>query len=325
MAIRDFTNNSIPYLGPYHATAQYNEKGQCVLPSSLVYQCELSYALDHDFSALRYVKRHIRAHGFGHKGGHFHNAYDAVKRDKAFAHEMVHLWLNIWGTTDSYVPLRYKPFYDGNGQAEALVIPMQDIIARIQNGDRELPNKTAYKRNVDWSHQDAISRYQQSWNDAAIIQQRTGKNIPVYDWLRQCSVTDWKKANNADNLYASEEEMVTDLGERLSDPLNGKELSVPDEASDNFFNACQPLLESLILTIDDVQKTIGKGERPLSSRTIDMMFRTLKVREVYDVMRSGQPRVLGVNGLNRLRRIEEGLLAQYDAGQIKTNRPAPAL
>jgi hypothetical protein len=309
------TQFSIPCLRPWEETAVYDDKGKCVVPSGLGWRCELSYALDRDFSMLKYVMRHIRLNSFGYEKGNFHNAYSTVKKNKAFSHELIHAWLNIWGTTDTYVPMLYEPFYDGNAQAEALVIPMQDLILdKIIDGQPPESNFSLYQSSVDWNHQSKISKGQNSRNSSIVQLIRSGKNIPVYDWIR---------ANKKSQQYPSDSEFETKLGESLIDPMDKDKLSIPTQAVGNFFNACRPLIESVVLTVDQLQNQIGKGDKPLSPRTIDMMLRTLKVREFHDIMHSGQPRAMTVSHVKWLKKIEQdGLLYAYDT-KIANARKRP--
>ena len=322
MSLRDSFSGkpTIPYLRPWQETAVYDEEGRCVLPSRLAWEGELSYARDKDLSLLRYVKRHIRVHGFGHPGGYFHNAYSTVKEQQRFSHEMIHLWLGIWGTMDSYVSMPYQPFYDGNTRAEATVTAMQDIVDELQVAVFDQAEKDSYIAAATWRGQEKIVRHQAMRNKYIISMAKRGVVMPVYDAMRR------EKRDFPMHLKGKR---VTALGEAYVDPLDQEALSIKDEQAAAFFDACLPCLESLQMTIDGLQVRIGQGNKPLSSRTVDMMFRTLKVREFYDVMHSGEPRVMTITNEWMLRRVEQGgILKKYDrpksASQAVPKVVAPA-
>ena len=306
-------NETIPNLSDWFVSAKINEKGRCVVPPALARQCELSYAMDHDLSALRYVKRHIRLNSFGYDGGHFHDAYSTVKKNKAFSHELIHIWLNIWGTTDAYVPMLYEPFYDGNEHAEAMVVPMQDyILDKIIDGERGEPIYSIYAAAANWKHQSHISRGQKIRNWAALELIRSGGKVSVYDFMR---------ANKVTQQYATPGELETKFGEKLIDPMDAKALSVPEDALKSFFDSCLPLIESVALTIDDLHGKISKDNLVLSPRTIDVMFRTLKVTEFHDIMHSGKPRIMNVSHVDLLKKIERNwLLDKYDGAIVQERK-----
>lgn len=310
------SQKTIPCLRPFFETAVYDEKGRCILPSSLAWECGLYYALDHDFSVLKYTKRLIRNHGFGFEGGTFHNAYRKVKEEQSFSHEMIHAWLDIWGTTDSYVPMLYTPHYNGNSQAESLVTAMQEMVIDGFKYSKypELDSLKYFLMVDNEARNYQISTGQKYRNDAIAMIMMSGRSIDVYDWLR---------ANKIPEKGMDIPSPKTRLGEEPVSPHDGNTLSIPRNAIENFFNACQPIIESLVLTINDLHAKIGGGNKPLKPRTIDMMFRTLKMREFHNMMHSGKAKVMSVSHLKWLEKIENNnLLDDYDA-KIKTQYKTP--
>jgi hypothetical protein len=203
----------------------------------------------------------------------------------------------------SFVPSQYSPHYDGNAHAEALVISMQKLVKQVMRGERDIYNKAVYTSDVQWSHQDVIAAYQQKWNQSAIVMQRESKNMPVYDFMRMASARAWMNERSVSAIYPYEHELVTPLGEKLLNPKS-PELEILKEVADSFYDACQPLIESLRLTVQAVQEEMRPDGRPLFQRTIDLMLRTLKVREQYQIMHTGEPRVFTVSHISWLKKCE---------------------
>lgn len=79
--------------------------------------CEREYAIEHDLTAGEYVKKHIRNWNFSYGFDHLY--------DYRFQHEFCHVLLGLAFLKMGRNPTQFDFGYDGNYQAEALVIAME--------------------------------------------------------------------------------------------------------------------------------------------------------------------------------------------------------
>jgi hypothetical protein len=299
-----------PDLTPWHETAIYDEKGNCIIPSSLSWQCEISYGIDHGHSALRQVKKHIR--NFSYSKGIIVDLYRQVKNQLKFSHELSHVILGQFGLTLDNNPFMFMPFYDGNMQAEAFVVVFDDFPKNIQNGLRDIDfirsklNEDKYVRGVQAElnvlfGRDNFAKSCRDYNESIWRRNHVGSTLSAFDATRLYHHLNSNSESNSSD--------VPELGAYIrKDAYEGNapdQYMVDESVIRSFYAYASTVYESILMTVCKVEEDLNIHSGGLHEVTVDIMLRTLKVDELTDVGLSGVPRSLSHGRLSLFQSSED--------------------
>jgi|GEM_PF-4067808 len=285
-------SSRIPDLGSFHE--QIMSAGNEGRPSPLAWKCELAYACDHDLSVLRFVAKHRLNAGFRYKNI---DAYDAIKQQKRFGHELLHVCLGHWLNTLDYNLLFWDaPAYDGNQQAECLVIPMEIILERVLQGCYDY---ILSSHDCD-SYTFRVPEFAKSKNKENLLKQARIYNKTIEKITDQdLSVTVFEYIYmGARDEYTGDKpkkQNETRLGEVPLKPFDSdipEEFMITPKLAGGFFDAYQAVHTSIAMTVKRINDEINPDDGVLEPRTVDMILRTLKVRDLREIVETGQPMMM---------------------------------
>lgn len=240
--------------------------------------CEREYAIDHDLSAAQYVKRHIRNWNFSQNFDHLF--------DNRFHHEFCHILLGLAFLKMGRNPTPFDFGYDGNNQAEALVIAMEKPFDNMLDDFMDGGHFTGGGF-INFSEDDYVARvkelYSRVFGDtnahqiAALLDAETSHKLhgltSVFEARRRLSFDDDKTTSEEMSLYCVQNDFYGDGQSNTNGEKVRPALPLPDDVVREIYRTVVPVIQAIIRAF----------EQDNAIRSLDFFF---KANEIMNAMKT---------------------------------------